>query len=48
MLLCMMGVGFKNTLTVSEKRNVSGFVSRLYEWDYYMLRISILIELNMV
>ena len=48
MLLCMMGVGFKNTLTVSEKTNASGVVSRLYEWDYYMLRISILIELNMV
>ena len=43
MILWVMGVGFENTCTVSEKWNVSRFIWRLYKWDYNMLTVPLII-----
>ena len=40
-LLWVMGLGFENTCTVSEKQNISRVISVLYGWVYKILRLLI-------
>ena len=43
MPLCMMGVGFENTCTLSGKWNVSRVIWRLYWWVYLISKLCQLI-----
>ena len=46
-LLWVIGVGFRNTSTLSVKRNVTRIVSKLFGWVYIILRFpSLLVELQ--